>query len=405
VSQRPRLLFVSPRFLFPADQGGKIRTTQILRGMKGGRFEILLACPEPAGAAARYADDLQAICDRFISWPEPVQGPLYKLTRLRHLLSSLPVSVAGDFSTEGSRMVGEALSREADVVVFDFLHSMVLAPELIAKPSVMFTHNVEAEIFRRHAEVATNPIKATVWRQQYNKMRSYEENSLKRFDTVVAVSQRDADAFAAVPEMGTVAAIPTGVDLDFFAYREPGATDHIVFTGAMDWQANIDGIEFFMDEIWPRVAHKRPDARVTIVGRNPAQSLVDRARRRGLPFEFTGFVDDIRTHVVDAAAYIIPLRVGGGTRIKAFEAMAMGIPVVSTTLGMEGLDVRPKEHYLLADKADDFADALIQILEDRELGLQLSRQARQYVEEHFSSQAVARCFEDICWRTLSPGEG
>lgn len=403
MSQRPRLLFVSPRFLFPADQGGKIRTTQILRGMKGGRFEILLASPAAPGAAARHGAELEAICDRFISWPEQPQGPLHKLTRLRHLLSSLPVSVAGDFSTTGSRVISETLDRETDVVVFDFLHAMVLAPEVIGKPSVMFTHNVEAEIFKRHAQVADNPLKQAVWRQQYRKMRAYEETSLLRFDTVIAVSQRDAQAFEAVPGMGRIEAIPTGVDLDFFAYREPGNSDHIVFTGAMDWQANIDGIEFFMDEIWPRVARQRPGAHLTIVGRNPAPSLVDRARRRGLPFAFTGFVDDIRDHVQDAAVYIIPLRVGGGTRIKAFEAMAMGIPVVSTGLGVEGLDVRPDEHYLLADQADAFADSLVRVLEDRELGLRLSRQARQHVEDNFSSHAVARCFEDICWRTLNPG--
>ncbi len=342
---------------------------------------------------------MSQICDEFIGWPEPTTGPLHKLTRFRHLFSPLPIPIITDYSPAGAQTVHEAMQK-ADVVVFDFLHAMVLAPETLDRPSVMFTHNVEAEIFRRHAEVARNPIKRAVWQQQFRKMQRYEADSLRRFDTVVAVSERDAQSFAAIPGIRQVATIPTGVDLDFFAYAAPGDADHIVFTGAMDWQANIDGIEFFMDEIWPRVAARRPRARVTLVGRNPNPALMERARRRNLPFTFTGFVDDIRDHVQGAAAYMIPLRVGGGTRIKAFEAMAMGIPMVSTGLGVEGLPVTPEEHYLHADTAEEFADALVRLLEDGALRQTLSRQARDYVEARFSSQAVADRFEAICWHTL-----
>ena len=400
MTPRPRLLFVSPRFLFPADQGGKIRTTQILRGMKGGRFEIILTSPVADGAARRYRTDLDAVCDRFIPWPEVAHGSLHNLTRFRHLFSALPIPVISDYSRTGAQTVRRALAQEADVVVFDFLHAMVLAPEKLDCPSVLFTHNVEAEIFRRHAEVASNPIKRAIWQQQFRKMQRYEADSVRRFDTVVAVSERDAQSFSAIPGNHQVQTIPTGVDLDYFPYASPGDEDHIVFTGAMDWQANIDGIEFFMEQVWPQVVARRPHARVTIVGRNPAPSLVERARRQNLPFEFTGFVDDIRQHVQGAAAYIIPLRVGGGTRIKAFEAMAMGLPVVSTGLGVEGLPVIPDEHYLLADNATDFAEALVRLLEDLSLRNRLSRQARDYVEARFSSQAVADCFEGICWHTL-----
>ncbi|MFP4495805.1 MAG: glycosyltransferase [Halochromatium sp.] len=399
MSQRPRLLFVSPRFLFPADQGGKIRTTQILRGMKGGRFEILLASPVAGDEAQRYRAELEGICDRLIAWPATPRSPLHALTRLRHLPAARPVSVISDTSPVGAAVVDDALG-QADLVVFDFLHAMMLAPERMRRPSLLFTHNVEAEIFRRHAEVAKNPLKRLIWQQQYRKMRTYEERSLKRVDTVIAVSERDAKTFAAMAGAPPVETIPTGVDLDFFPAQEPGNDDHIVFTGAMDWQANIDGIRFFMEDIWPRVAEQRPQARVTIVGRNPSPALIECARHLQLPFRFTGFVDDIRPEVKGAAAYIIPLRVGGGTRIKAFEAMAMGIPVVSTALGVEGLPVTPDEHYLRADSGAEFADALVQLLEDQALRRSLARAARAFVEEHCSSQAVAQRFEEICSQTL-----
>ncbi|MDS4059853.1 MAG: glycosyltransferase [Candidatus Contendobacter sp.] len=402
MSERPRLLFVSPRFLFPTDQGGKIRTTQILRGMKGGRFDLTLASPAPAGAEQRFAAELHQVCDRFVCWPQ-VDGRRF-FSRLRYLAASQPVSVASDRSAAGIRMVWEELAQQPDVTVFDFLHSVVMAPEAIPCPAVLFTHNVEAEIFDRHARVAADPIKKIVWRSQHRKMDAFERAAVPRFDTVVAVSERDAMTFASMAGVRQVATIATGVDLDFFSFTPPGDEENVVFTGAMDWLANVDGLEFFMREVWPLLAERHPQARMTVVGRNPAPALVERARSRGLPWAFTGFVDDIRPHVRGAAAYVVPLRVGGGTRIKVYEAMAMGAPVVSTSLGVEGLPLTPGEHYLHGETPAMLAGAVARLLEDRELRQRLARQARRYVEENFSSGAVARQFEDICWRTAFPAD-
>ncbi|MCG5510334.1 glycosyltransferase [Ectothiorhodospira lacustris] len=404
MSKRPSLVFVSPRFLFPTDEGGKIRTTQILRGMKGGRFHITLMSPATPEQTARHREEIEAVCDRFIAWPARTGGPLHKITRLRHLLSFKPFSVAAGVNPVARRRVREQLQQGAQIAVFDFIHAATLAPIHSLCPTVMFTHNVEAEIFRRHAEVAGHPLKRYVWRGQHRKMARFEARELPRFDTVVAVSERDAEAFRAMPRNRRVAAIPTGVDLDFFAYLPPGDGDHLIFTGAMDWQANIDGIRFFMDEVWPLLVQRRPGVRMTVVGRRPHPELVEQAARRNLPWTFTGFVDDIRPHVYGGAAYVIPLRVGGGTRIKAYEAMAMGLPVVSTGLGVEGLPLTDGEQFLQADTPEAMAQALDRLLSDSALRLRLSQAARRHVEDHCSSLAVARCFEDICLRTMN-GQG
>ena len=398
-SRPRRLLFVSPRFLFPGDSGGKIRTAQILRGMKGGRYEITLASPVPDGGRERFATEIAAVCDRFAGWPEPRRGRAFAVTRLRHLVSSLPVPVATDCSSAGRELVAAELVGRPDVVVFDFPHSAVLAPPSLDVPTVLFTHNVESEIFRRHAEICANRLRRAVWRNQLRKMYCFEGETLRRFRTVVAVSERDAARFRNEWGVPRTEVIPTGVDVDYFGWEPPASSECVGFTGSMDWLANVDGIEWFLQEAWDRVVRESPAARFRVIGRNPPARLVNQAREKGVAWDFTGFVDDVRPHVRGCAAYVIPLRVGGGTRIKAFEAMAMGCPVVSTSIGVEGLPLEPGRHYLRADGAEDLAAALVRLLRDAELRLRISREARQYVEERFSFFRAARAFEEICRRT------
>lgn len=403
MSRLHHLLFVSSRYLFPTDSGGKIRTVNILRGMKGGAFEITLASPLPAHARPGDPAGIGSICDRFVGWPDAARGALFRWTRMRHLVSTLPVAVAADDSEVGRRAIARELERGPDIVVVDFPHAAILAPPPYPCPSVMFTHNVEAEIFRRHVEVARNPPKRAIWRNQAAKMERYERDLLPRFTSVVAVADRDREYFQRVYGAGNVSTIPTGVDLGYFTYGgsaalKDGDGGTVVFTGSMDWMANIDGVEFLMDAVWPAVSRTRPGARCVIVGRSPPQALVQRARARKLNWQFTGFVDDVRPFVQNAHVYVIPLRVGGGTRIKVYEAMAMGCPVVSTRIGVEGLPVEHDRHFLEADSADAMVAAVLALLDDQERRDRLSRQARTFVEENMSARRAAQAFEQICLR-------
>lgn len=396
---RRRMLFVSPRFLFPMDSGGKIRTVQVLRGMKGGAFSITLASPARPGEEARFAREIGSVCDRFAFWPERRPGAWHGAARALRLGSRLPVPVALDRSVAGRRIIAGELDRGPDLVVFDFAHAAVLAPARLALPAVLFTHNVESVIFRRHAEVARGFARRAVWRSQWRKMERFEREVLPRFDSVVAVSGHDADWFRDRLGVRRVGVIPTGVDLDYFSWSAPGDAERVVFTGSMDWIANQDGIGYFLDEIWPRIATARPGATMRVVGRNPPEGLIRRAAE--LPWTFTGFVDDVRPHVRAGTAYVIPLRVGGGTRIKAYEAMALGCPVVSTTIGVEGLPLESGAHFLRADAPEPFADAVLRLITDCELRERLSRSARALVSERFAAERAAAEFERICLDTLA----
>jgi glycosyltransferase involved in cell wall biosynthesis len=320
---------------------------------------------------------------------------------MRHLASRLPIAVATDKSEAGRRTVAKELKQRPDVVVVDFPHAAVLAPPPYPCSGVMFTHNVEAEIFHRHAHIARNPLERALWRNQAAKMERYEREILPRFTAVVAVADRDRECFQRRYGVGNVSVIPTGVALDYFTYGGSAALKNgdggtVVFTGSMDWMANIDGVEYFMDAVWPAVSRARPTARCLIVGRSPPRALVERARANRLNWEFTGFVDDVRPFVHNAHVYVIPLRVGGGTRLKVYEAMAMGCPVVSTRIGVEGLPVEHDRHFLEADSADAMAAAILSLLDDSERRQRLSRQARRLVEENMSARRVAQVFEQIC---------
>ena len=222
MNDRPKLTFISPRFLLPADSGGKIRTTQILRSLKGGEFHVTLVMPA-AGTQRFDGGDLERLCDRLVSWDRDTSGPIAaKLRRAVWLLSESPIPVISDWSLRGARAVAAALAERPDIVVFDFPHSAILADDVSAAPSVMFTHNVEAEIWRRHAENAQGFLRQRLYRQQWKRMLRFEGKTIGRFDRVLAVSDVDRDTFERLYPRelrSPISVIPTGVG---FSCRKTG---------------------------------------------------------------------------------------------------------------------------------------------------------------------------------------
>lgn len=222
------------------------------------------------------------------------------------------------------------------------------------------------------------------------------------------VSDRDAKVFADTAGRADVETIPTAVNQDFFGWQPPcalapGRAPTVVITGSMNWAANIDGVEWFLSAIRPLVRQQEPQAQFVVVGRNPPAALLRRASAQA-GVRFTGFVDNVRTHVHGAHVFVIPLRVGGGTRIKAFEAMAMGCPVVSTALAVEGLSVSGGEHFVQRDspqaQAKAKAKAIVSLLRDLPTRERLSRQAHQRIERRFGHVAAAKVFELVCLRAV-----
>ena len=288
-----------------------------------------------------------------------------------------------------------------DVVICDFLAPAVNLPNYLSCPQILFQHNVEAMIWKRHYEIQSSPLKKRYLFEQWRKMRRFEREMCQRFDSVVAVSAEDRDQMRQEYSVTSVFDVPTGVDTEFFrpAGQEETEPHNVVFTGSMDWLPNEDAIRYFTEEILPIIRKSLPNVSLTVVGRNPYPALLELSHRDP-SIIVTGRVEDVRPYMERAAAYVVPLRIGGGTRLKIFEAMAMEKAIVSTTIGAEGLPVRHDVELLLADSPQSFAQSVVRLLRDQTVARKLGQQAAKTVREQFGWSKVAREFSEICELTM-----
>ncbi|HEX7024151.1 MAG TPA: glycosyltransferase, partial [Gemmatimonadales bacterium] len=247
------------------------------------------------------------------------------------------------------------------------------------------------------AEVAGNPLARAYFASQRDRMIAFEARECRRFDRVVAVSEEDAAHFERAYGVKDAVAVPTGVDTDYFRPGDPGARTpgSLVFVGSMDWAPNEDAVRFFVAEVLPAIRARVPGATLTVVGRDPGPGI--RALADGTAgVTVTGTVPDVRPYLASAAAMVVPLRVGGGTRLKIFEAMAAGTPVISTTIGAEGLPLTPGDHLLIGDSSDQLARAAIRLLQDPEAAARMAAAAAALVRSRFGWDAAARAFATVC---------
>jgi sugar transferase (PEP-CTERM/EpsH1 system associated) len=401
-----RILWLKTELLHPVDKGGKIRTYNMLKELKRDHHVTYLTLDDGAATADERARATE-YCHELICIPHQRREkftPGFYFELGMNLVSAKPYAIKKYEAAAMSRKIEELARRDAfDLLVCDFLAPAANVPRGLTTPTVLFQHNVEAMIWKRHYEVQTNPVKKVYLYGQWRKMRRFEKEMCGRFDSVIAVSAEDREQMKHEYGAEAVFDVPTGVDTEFF--RPSGTVQtkphSLVFTGSMDWLPNEDAIRYFVREIMPLIKAKLPDATLTVVGRNPPQALVDLSKEDS-SLIITGRVDDVRPYIESAAAYIVPLRIGGGTRLKIFEAMAMEKAVVSTTIGAEGLPLTDGVELLLADEAQTFADAVVKVLSDSEYANQLGQRAANVVRENHGWRPVTEDFVSICMQANQP---
>lgn len=389
-----KILWVKAGGLVPPDTGGKIRSYSILKELARHHavtfFSYYSAHKQDQHASLKNWFD-NVICVP-LSLPEPKSAGELRDYMMR-LFSREPYGITKFCRAEvRQKLLMLFAQQDFDVVICDFVFAAGVLPWNWPGPKVFFTHNVEATIWRRHYEVASNPLWKTISWIEWQRMEAAERRYLQLADHVLAVSETDRDAFSRFIAPGKITVIPTGVDINYFQPMPVEQIPHsLVFTGSMDWLPNEDGIIYFVESILPLIKLEFPDVTLDAVGRNPSRKLKALAEREK-SVHVTGWVEDIRPYLGRAAVCIVPLRIGGGTRLKIFEAMAMAKPVVSTTVGAEGLPVQSGKNVLLADKPEDFAQAVIGLFRGSELRHHLGSGARTLVEENYSWARVAETF-------------
>lgn len=406
-----KILWLNAGLLLPLDKGGKLRTWHLMRQLAA-RHEIsYLSFADPSSTPGDRAGMREAAA-HLVTIPrdDPGKGtPGFYLDAAKYVVDAVPYAVA-KYRSEAFRSAVEDLlaTRTFDAVVCDFLPPVVNIPDRLPCPAVLFTHNVESEIWRRHAQNARNPAARFLLTQQWRRMLRFEEQALARFDLVLAVSDVDRQTFARLYPAALKSpahVVQTGVDTTYFAPLEDASGErrpaHLVFTGSMDWLPNEDGMVFFAEQILPLVRRAEPGATLSIIGRAPTPAVKRLASEAGI--EVTGRVDDVRPHIAKGAVYVVPLRIGGGTRLKIFEAMSMAKAVVSTTVGAEGLPVTPGRHILIADEPERFARAVVDVIRNTDQRRRLETEARRLVVERYDWSAVASDFEEALARLCRLG--
>jgi sugar transferase (PEP-CTERM/EpsH1 system associated) len=384
--------------LWPSTTGGRVRSLQIVSALSKHHRVTLVTThgdgDDPEGLARQLPDCQQVVS---IPYDVPKRGSsAFPMSLARSWFSSYNVDLWKWRVAELRRTVQALVEKDQiDLIVADFLFAAVNVPLGGDVPVVLFQHNVEYLIWQRLSMLERNPIKKLLFAIEWRKMRDKEAEICSRADLTIAVSEEDRARLAAMAPTARTGAIPTGVDTAYFA---PAGRQQIparlVFSGSMDWHPNEDAVIYFGESILPKIRAQVPEASFAIVGRNPTQKLRDAAERLGMIV--TGTVDDVRPYLDEAAVYVVPLRAGSGTRMKIFEALGMAKPVVSTTVGAEGLALSDQKEFIAADNSEDFAAAVVHLLHDARRRTELGHAGRALVVERYSWPQVAREFEALC---------
>jgi glycosyltransferase involved in cell wall biosynthesis len=393
-----RILWVKVGGLWPLTSGGRLRSFHIVSELSRRHRVTVLTTHAPGEDPESLAAQLPR-CERVASFPYAApkwRSARFALALSRSWLSPLPVDLwkhrVAALREEACRIVAR---KAADLCVADFVFAVPNVPLGGGVPVVFFAHNVEHLIWKRLSRTGASLWQRPLLEIEWRKLRRYEARACRDADLTIAVSPADRDLLVANAGGARGYAIPTGVDASYFAPNGAAeASDHLVFTGSMDWHPNDDAMRYFMNAILPAIRREIPSASLAVVGRNPGSRLAQAAEAAGV--EVTGTVADVRDHVARACVYVVPLRIGGGTRLKIYEALAMGKAVVSTSVGAEGLPLVDGEHFVRADDPGAFARAVVSLLRSPERRRALGQAGRRLVEERYSWSQVAREFADRC---------
>jgi polysaccharide biosynthesis protein PslH len=391
-----RVLLLTQVLPYPPDSGPKVKTYHVLKYLLRQHQVTLLSFVRHTDKP-EHIRHLESLCERVITVPIS-RSPLRDLRFLaQSLFSRQPWMMLRDQRPEMQQAVEDlAATSQFEIVHADQLNMGQYALPFTNSRKVLDLHNALWVLYRRLAQTLpiTHPLKY-IYARDWRLLKRYEGNLCRNFDAVTAVSDEDRLALVEAGSLDDITVIPIAIDTDTQTQiaRNP-SSPHIVHIGTMYWQPNIEGITWFLDEIYPLVRQQVPNVRFTLIGARPPASLIERASADP-SLTVTGYVDEPLPYLRDASMMVVPLHAGGGMRVKILNALAQGIPMVSTTLGCEGIAVKDGKDILIADTPQSFANAAVRLLTDPALNQHITDNGRRTVERLYDYRQACRPLDAI----------
>ena len=389
-----KILFVAPYLPSPPRFGGQRRMDGLMRGLAAEHEVTILSFNSTDAYTQESLDATRLFCRKVTTLPDLDPRSLQEKRRLQmrsllsvHSFEHLQVKRRADFQ----KLIDDQLAAEAfDVVQVEFANmgSYRYARRNSKPILVLDEHNIEYDLQRRTAGSAEGLTRRVYNSLNWRKLGWEEKAAWRRFDGVVLTSERDAQVLSEASPSTRRAVVPNGVNVEQFRpSTEVPERDRLLFFGANNYFPNHDALLYFIDEILPKIVARRPNVKLSIVGPGAQPAVLARQSRH---VEIVGFVDDLMPHLERASVVVVPLRIGGGTRLKIVEAMAKSKAIVSTRIGAEGIDLTHERDVLLADSPSDFADQVVRVLGEPGLARQLGQHARALAEDRYAWTAVVR---------------
>lgn len=381
------ILFITGRLPFPLDDGWKIRTYHLIKGMVNSGYKVDLLSYVSEDEDSKAIEAMRNICNSVFA---VIRAKHYSVADLlKGLVTSIPFSVYNYHTCQMAKAVVEIIKDNnydfvqiEDIVMCQYLDGIVGSCSNI----ILDMHNIESALLERYAFESKNYLKKNYAYLTANKLNKYEIEYGSKCSKVLVCSQEDSDILATRGLRGKIEVIPNGVDTNYFQPMLEGNDNSIVFVGSMDYHANVSGVLHFAENVFPQIRIKNPGIRWYIVGKKPTAEVLGLASDSII---VTGSVPDVRPFVAAASVVVAPLLVGGGTRLKILEAMSMGKPIVSTSIGAEGIEVSSGENIILADNDKDFADSVNELLRDRQKAEQLGKNANRQVLKGYAWNSIS----------------
>jgi glycosyltransferase involved in cell wall biosynthesis len=386
-----RVLLLTQVLPYPPDSGPKVKTYYVLKYLAQ-QHQVTLVSFVRDTDKPEYIRHLETLCERVIT--VPIRRA--KTDDLRYLGQSLisgdPWMMLRDQRPDMRQVLADlAAGTPFDVVHADQLNMGQYALPFAHSRKVLDLHNALWMLYKRLSETTpfTSPMKYLLMRD-WPLLKRYEGEMCRRFDAVTAVTEEDRQLLLEAGARDDITIIPIAIDTEEQALipRRPTGP-HIIHIGTMYWPPNIDGITWFLEAIYPLIKAQVPDVRCTLIGSRPPESIIQRAQT-DRTLAVTGYVEDPTPFIEDSSMMIVPLRAGGGMRVKILNAFAQGIPMVSTSIGCEGILTEHNKNILIADDAGGFAEACVRLLTDYALNARLTAAGRQTAEEHYDYRRACR---------------